>query len=128
RPAKTTLRLPPSGGTAGPAAAPRTPPFRPPAGLRAAFRPAAVRPPYSCGITDNAVSLTCRTLFESHSGLAGLSARIRPNGRLMKLRDLFSDETPIDKQAGTINVCGLAMDSRVVKPGDLFFALAGSKT
>jgi UDP-N-acetylmuramoyl-L-alanyl-D-glutamate--2,6-diaminopimelate ligase len=46
----------------------------------------------------------------------------------MKLRDLFSDETAIDRQAGTIDVSGLAMDSRVVKPGDVFFALAGSKT
>jgi UDP-N-acetylmuramoyl-L-alanyl-D-glutamate--2,6-diaminopimelate ligase len=46
----------------------------------------------------------------------------------MKLRDLFSDETGIDKQAGTIEVSGLAMDSRMVKPGDLFFALAGAKT
>jgi UDP-N-acetylmuramoyl-L-alanyl-D-glutamate--2,6-diaminopimelate ligase len=46
----------------------------------------------------------------------------------MKLRDLFSDEIKIDKQAGTIDVSGVAMDSRVVKPGDLFFALAGAKT
>jgi UDP-N-acetylmuramoyl-L-alanyl-D-glutamate--2,6-diaminopimelate ligase len=46
----------------------------------------------------------------------------------MKLRDLFSDETGIDKQAGSIDVSGLAMDSRVVKPGDLFFALAGART
>jgi len=46
----------------------------------------------------------------------------------MKLRDLFSDETGIDTQAGAIEVSGLAMDSRVVKPGDLFFALAGSRT
>jgi UDP-N-acetylmuramoyl-L-alanyl-D-glutamate--2,6-diaminopimelate ligase len=47
---------------------------------------------------------------------------------MMKLRDLFSDETEIDKQAGTIDVSGVAMDSRAVKPGDLFFALAGART
>jgi UDP-N-acetylmuramoyl-L-alanyl-D-glutamate--2,6-diaminopimelate ligase len=46
----------------------------------------------------------------------------------MKLRDLFSDEIKIDTQAGTIDVSGLAMDSRVVRPGDLFFALAGART
>jgi UDP-N-acetylmuramoyl-L-alanyl-D-glutamate--2,6-diaminopimelate ligase len=46
----------------------------------------------------------------------------------MKLRDLFSDESRIDTRAGTIDVSGLATDSRVVKPGDLFFALAGAKT
>jgi UDP-N-acetylmuramoyl-L-alanyl-D-glutamate--2,6-diaminopimelate ligase len=46
----------------------------------------------------------------------------------MKLRDLFSDEIQIDRQAGAIDVSGLAMDSRVVRPGDLFFALAGTRT
>jgi UDP-N-acetylmuramoyl-L-alanyl-D-glutamate--2,6-diaminopimelate ligase len=46
----------------------------------------------------------------------------------MKLRDLFSDEAAIGPQAATIVVSGLAVDSRLVKPGDLFFAIAGSKT
>jgi UDP-N-acetylmuramoyl-L-alanyl-D-glutamate--2,6-diaminopimelate ligase len=46
----------------------------------------------------------------------------------MKLRDLFSDDATIDPQAETVEVSGLAVDSRAVKPGDLFFALAGSKT
>src|ERR1700730_17607964 len=46
----------------------------------------------------------------------------------MKLRDLFSDEATIDPQAEAVVVTGLAVDSRAVKPGDLFFALAGSKT
>jgi UDP-N-acetylmuramoyl-L-alanyl-D-glutamate--2,6-diaminopimelate ligase len=46
----------------------------------------------------------------------------------MKLRDLFSNDATIDPQAGAAVVMGLAVDSRAVKPGDLFFALAGSKT
>jgi UDP-N-acetylmuramoyl-L-alanyl-D-glutamate--2,6-diaminopimelate ligase len=46
----------------------------------------------------------------------------------MKLRDLFSADAMIDPQAEAVGVTGLAVDSRAVKPGDLFFALAGSKT
>ena len=46
----------------------------------------------------------------------------------MRLRDLFSDDVQIDPRAGDIAVTGLAVDSRAVKPGDLFFALAGTKT
>jgi UDP-N-acetylmuramoyl-L-alanyl-D-glutamate--2,6-diaminopimelate ligase len=46
----------------------------------------------------------------------------------MKLRDLFSNDAAIGAQAEAVDVKGLAVDSRAVKPGDLFFALAGSKT
>jgi UDP-N-acetylmuramoyl-L-alanyl-D-glutamate--2,6-diaminopimelate ligase len=46
----------------------------------------------------------------------------------MKLRDLISDDVTIEQQAGAIEISGLAFDSRVVRPGDLFFALSGSKT
>src|SRR3979411_3508773 len=46
----------------------------------------------------------------------------------MKLRDLFSDDPTIDPQAEAAVIPGLAVDSRAVKPGDLFFAVAGSKT
>ncbi len=46
----------------------------------------------------------------------------------MRLRDLFSSDAAIEPQADAIDVKGLAVDSRAVKPGDLFFALAGSKT
>jgi UDP-N-acetylmuramoyl-L-alanyl-D-glutamate--2,6-diaminopimelate ligase len=46
----------------------------------------------------------------------------------MRLRDLFSDDAKIDPQAEGAVVSGLAVDSRIVKPGDLFFALAGHKT
>src|SRR5258705_11538556 len=46
----------------------------------------------------------------------------------MKLRDLFSNDAAIGPQAEAADVKGLAVDSRAVRPGDLFFALAGSKT
>ncbi len=46
----------------------------------------------------------------------------------MRLRDLFGADATIDPQAEAVEVRGLAVDSRVVKPGDLFFALAGHKT
>jgi UDP-N-acetylmuramoyl-L-alanyl-D-glutamate--2,6-diaminopimelate ligase len=46
----------------------------------------------------------------------------------MRLRDLFSDDARIEPQADAVVVSGIAVDSRAVRPGDLFFALAGSKT
>src|SRR5438132_3259927 len=46
----------------------------------------------------------------------------------MKLRDLFSDDATLEAQAEATAIAGLAVDSRLVTPGDLFFALAGSVT
>ncbi|MGA2994972.1 UDP-N-acetylmuramoyl-L-alanyl-D-glutamate--2,6-diaminopimelate ligase [Bradyrhizobium sp.] len=46
----------------------------------------------------------------------------------MKLSDLFGDNATISPQRAAIEVSGLAVDSRAVKPGDLFFALAGART
>jgi len=46
----------------------------------------------------------------------------------MKLRDLFSSDVAMAPQAAELAVAGLAVDSRAVKPGDVFFALAGAKT
>lgn len=46
----------------------------------------------------------------------------------MRLRDLFGDDATIEPQAEAVVVAGLAVDSRAVKPGDVFFALAGHKT
>ena len=46
----------------------------------------------------------------------------------MKLRDLLRGEAAIDPQAAELAVAGVAVDSRAVKPGDVFFALGGHKT
>ena len=46
----------------------------------------------------------------------------------MKLGDLFNGNAVVDAQHAAVAVAGLAVDSRAVKPGDVFFALAGVKT
>ena len=45
----------------------------------------------------------------------------------MRLRDLFGNDAAIEPQAEAVEVGGVALDSRAVKPGDLFFALAGQQ-
>jgi UDP-N-acetylmuramoyl-L-alanyl-D-glutamate--2,6-diaminopimelate ligase len=46
----------------------------------------------------------------------------------MKLGELFGADARIEEQAKDLDVGGLAVDSRAVKRGDVFFALAGHKT
>jgi UDP-N-acetylmuramoyl-L-alanyl-D-glutamate--2,6-diaminopimelate ligase len=46
----------------------------------------------------------------------------------MTLGDLFSGDAVVDARQSALAVKGIAVDSRAVKPGDVFFALAGTKT
>lgn len=46
----------------------------------------------------------------------------------MRLHDLLGHDATLDAATGTIAVSGLALDSRAVSSGDVFFALSGSKT
>jgi len=46
----------------------------------------------------------------------------------MKLGELLTDSAKPDQRAASIEAAGVAVDSRAVKLGDVFFALAGSKT
>ena len=43
-------------------------------------------------------------------------------------QDVQGDDAAIEPAVAALDVAGVALDSRMVKPGDLFFALAGSKT
>jgi UDP-N-acetylmuramoyl-L-alanyl-D-glutamate--2,6-diaminopimelate ligase len=45
----------------------------------------------------------------------------------MKLADLLVDSANLDARAGAIEIGGITADSRAVKQGDLFVAMAGSK-
>src|SRR5665213_1584077 len=45
----------------------------------------------------------------------------------MKLADLQLDNMPLDAHQAGIDIAGIAADSRKVKPGFLFFAIAGAK-
>jgi UDP-N-acetylmuramoyl-L-alanyl-D-glutamate--2,6-diaminopimelate ligase len=46
----------------------------------------------------------------------------------MLLRDVLPAEAVIDERFATLAVTGVSVDSRTVKPGDIFVALAGSRT
>src|SRR4051812_2177994 len=54
--------------------------------------------------------------------------RRQPHWNRMKLREIFGDDASMAAAAEATEVKGLAVDSRMVKPGDVFFALAGAKT
>jgi UDP-N-acetylmuramoyl-L-alanyl-D-glutamate--2,6-diaminopimelate ligase len=55
-------------------------------------------------------------------------ANSRLNWNTMRLRELFGYDVVMDGHAGALSIAGLAVDSRAVKAGDLFFALAGVRT
>lgn len=45
----------------------------------------------------------------------------------MKLRDIVTDLASVDARAGARDISGIAVDSRSVKPGNLFVAISGTK-
>jgi UDP-N-acetylmuramoyl-L-alanyl-D-glutamate--2,6-diaminopimelate ligase len=46
----------------------------------------------------------------------------------MKLRELLPSDTDVDARLAALDISGIAVDSRKVKRGDLFVAVAGAKT
>ena len=46
----------------------------------------------------------------------------------MKLREILPPDTELDPRDADIEIGGVTSDSRNVKPGDLFVAIAGNKT
>jgi UDP-N-acetylmuramoyl-L-alanyl-D-glutamate--2,6-diaminopimelate ligase len=46
----------------------------------------------------------------------------------MLLRDVLTEEASFDERVGAVEVRGVSADSRTIRPGDMFVALAGSRT
>src|SRR5262249_59764792 len=79
----------------------------------------------------------------AHCAAAGAGAAVRPahvrqadpgeregkslNRLVMKLKDLLTVDALTDARFDALDVTGVAADSRTVKPGNLFVAIAGAK-
>jgi UDP-N-acetylmuramoyl-L-alanyl-D-glutamate--2,6-diaminopimelate ligase len=56
------------------------------------------------------------------------SSTERPVDRTMKLREILPPDAELDAHLAELDVGGVTADSRTVKPGDVFVAIAGGKT
>src|ERR1700748_479856 len=59
--------------------------------------------------------------------MAHILRDMRLNRRLMRLKDLLTVDALSDARFDALDVTGVAADSRLVKPGNLFVAIAGAK-
>src|SRR6516164_8431455 len=105
-------------------------PHRPLARARAALRPAARRQVDS-GERGRAIGRCRPSVFGRQRVSVGTNAKAtkRLNGRdrvAMKLADLLTVDAVTDARFAALDLTGVSADSRTVKPGDLFVAVAGS--
>src|SRR2546425_9592370 len=105
-------------------------PHRPLARARAALR-AAARRQVDPGERGRAIGHCRSSVFgRQRVSLGTIRKPKQPNGRdrvPMKLADLLTVDAVSEARFAALDLAGVSADSRTIKPGDLFVAVAGAK-